>query len=267
MDMKKRIGFTLIELLAVLVVLAIILAIAVPTIGNVIKNSTRNAFEIDAKMVLKAVDYKRVENKKFDPLIVTKENMNDQIGIDSSQYAQVTFKPTEETIEMILVGAGKWDGLIAYGTIDNMHVVNSEDYDDTPPSITIIGDNPIEIGKGSTYTDAGATAFDLKDGDVPLTWTVIKNVNGTVVDSVDTSTFTTYTITYTAVDSQGNIGSAARQVVVKDKTAPVITILGSNPASINVGGTYSDAGATALDETDGNVTSKIVATGTETQVL
>jgi hypothetical protein len=188
--------------------------------------------------------------------------MMEQIGLDSSQYEQVTFKAKETETEMILVGAGKWDGLIAYGTVDNMKVVDSEDYDETPPSITILGDNPIEIGKGSTYTDAGATAFDLKDGDVPITSTVIKNINGTVVGSIDTSTFTMYTITYTAVDKQGNIGSAARQIIIADKTAPVITILGSNPANINVGGTYTDAGATALDETDGNVTSRIVVTGT-----
>jgi prepilin-type N-terminal cleavage/methylation domain-containing protein len=43
---------------------------------------------------------------------------------------------------------------------------------------------------------------------------------------------------------------------------PVITILGNNPTNINVNSTYVDAGATALDDVDGDVTSKIIATGT-----
>jgi type IV pilus assembly protein PilA len=60
---KKQSGFTLIELLAVVVVLAIILAIAVPAISNVITSSRKSAFESDAKMVLQAVKYKNLRMK------------------------------------------------------------------------------------------------------------------------------------------------------------------------------------------------------------
>jgi hypothetical protein len=38
-----------------------------------------------------------------------------------------------------------------------------------------------------------------------------------------------------------------------DTVAPVITIDGDNPVSINVGDTYTDAGATAVDDVDGTV--------------
>jgi type IV pilus assembly protein PilA len=48
----KRKGFTLIELLAVIVILAIILAIAVPSISNMISASSKSAFESNAKLVL-----------------------------------------------------------------------------------------------------------------------------------------------------------------------------------------------------------------------
>lgn len=51
--MKNK-GFTLIELLAVIVILAIILAIAVPTISSLIKNSQINAIKSNEKMLLKA---------------------------------------------------------------------------------------------------------------------------------------------------------------------------------------------------------------------
>jgi type IV pilus assembly protein PilA len=58
-------GFTLIELLAVIVILAIILAIAVPGISNAIKKLNKSAFESDVKMVLKATDYKKLDDSSF----------------------------------------------------------------------------------------------------------------------------------------------------------------------------------------------------------
>ena len=47
---------------------------------------------------------------------------------------------------------------------------------------------------------------------------------------------------------------------VPDTTPPLITILGDNPANISLGANYSDAGATATDDTDGSVTA--IASGT-----
>jgi hypothetical protein len=46
----------------------------------------------------------------------------------------------------------------------------------------------------------------------------------------------------------------------KDTTAPVISIIGDNPYIVGSGTTYTDPGATAIDETDGDITSKIVMT-------
>lgn len=46
----------------------------------------------------------------------------------------------------------------------------------------------------------------------------------------------------------------------KDTTSPVITLLGSNPATVGQGSDYTDAGATAYDETDGDITSGIITT-------
>jgi uncharacterized repeat protein (TIGR01451 family) len=43
---------------------------------------------------------------------------------------------------------------------------------------------------------------------------------------------------------------------------PVITLLGANPATVNVGETYLDPGATAFDQEDGDITNKIVASST-----
>src|SRR3989475_6869978 len=42
-----------------------------------------------------------------------------------------------------------------------------------------------------------------------------------------------------------------------DTTPPVITLLGSNPVTVQVGSTYTDAGATATDNIDGILTPSI----------
>ncbi len=55
----------------------------------------------------------------------------------------------------------------------------------------------------------------------------------------------------------------SRTVVVEaaapsDTTAPVITLLGDASVTVAVGATYSDAGASAIDDTDGDLTASIV---------
>ncbi len=47
-----------------------------------------------------------------------------------------------------------------------------------------------------------------------------------------------------------------------ENTPPIITVIGSNPFSGTVGDSYVDAGATALDVEDGNITLQIVTSGT-----
>jgi len=49
--------------------------------------------------------------------------------------------------------------------------------------------------------------------------------------------------------------------ITPDTTPPVITVLGDNPATAECSVAYSDAGATALDDVDGDLTSNIVTGG------
>jgi hypothetical protein len=46
----------------------------------------------------------------------------------------------------------------------------------------------------------------------------------------------------------------------KDTTAPVITLLGDNPFTLCKDAAYTDPGATAYDETDGDLTANIQVT-------
>ena len=124
--------------------------------------------------------------------------------------------------------------------------------DQTAPTITILGDNPVTIEAGSTYTDAGATATDNYNNDV--------TADITTASTVDSNTIGSYTVTYTVNDASGNQATAVRTVIVEDSTPPTITLIGSNPASVEVGNSYSDAGATATDAYDGDITSSITTT-------
>ena len=68
-------------------------------------------------------------------------------------------------------------------------------------------------------------------------------------------------VTWTATDASGNAANDTQNVTVSDTTAPVVTVLGDNPASVVVGEVYVDAGATAADLVDGDVSGGIGASG------
>ncbi|MDO5552391.1 MAG: DUF5011 domain-containing protein [Planctomycetia bacterium] len=72
------------------------------------------------------------------------------------------------------------------------------------PVISLLGDNPLYLLQGDTFSDPGAAAVDACDGAL------------TVVTSncVDTSQVGTYVNTYTASDSSGNTATAERVVHV-----------------------------------------------------
>lgn len=80
--------------------------------------------------------------------------------------------------------------------------------DTSMPVIAVTGDVVDTIFVGSTYTDAGATASDTRDGNLNLYVTVSGSVNA---DSIGT-----YVQTYNVSDFCGNAASANRTVYVVD---------------------------------------------------
>jgi hypothetical protein len=120
------------------------------------------------------------------------------------------------------------------------------------PTITLLGDATVTIMVGDTYTDAGATASDPQDGDI---------TDQIFVDNpVDANTVGTYTVTYTVQDSAGNPAEAQRTVIVQAEPVdqpPNITLNGDATVTVTEGDTYTDAGATATDAEDGDLTDQI----------
>jgi hypothetical protein len=144
----------------------------------------------------------------------------------------------------------------------NVNVLNGD-----LPIITLSGSATVLHEQGVTYVDQGATGNDVQDGPVISTANII--ASGTVL----WGTGGTYTIDYNLTDSNSNPAvTVTRTVIVADRTAPVITMSGSNTVSITKDGTYIDAGATWTDLVDGsgaairnsNVNTSIVGTYTVT---
>ena len=83
----------------------------------------------------------------------------------------------------------------------------------------------------------------------------------TKTQALDTNTLGvgTFTLRFSAVTNNG-VESADLTLIVNpvDTTAPVITILGNNPETVLLNSIYTDAGATAWDNVDGNLTSQII---------
>ena len=133
--------------------------------------------------------------------------------------------------------------------------------DTEPPTITLAGISPVLLDHGSAaYNDAGVNGLNTQAGE-----TVVPTIAGPGgATAVDTSTAGDYLITYTATDRAGNVSTLTRTVTVgapPDTVAPVITLRGASPVEVALGDTYTDPGATASDDRDGDLSASIALGG------
>ena len=180
--------------------------------------------------------------------------LGDELAITSLGTLTFVSEPDFETKAVYTSTITVTDGI---NSSTQAITVNVLDVDEIPPVISINGANPITVELGSTYSDAGAIA----DGGETVS----------LESNVDTAKVGSYTVTYSATDAAGNIGTATRIVNITDTTKPAITIIGDNPATAEFGLTYTDAGATASDLsgdisviTSGSVNTNIIGSYTLT---
>jgi len=186
-------------------------------------------------------------------------SMFDNSGVSTDNYDNILIEWSSQSLQSnVQFGA---DGLYycsgetaRQNLIDNFVWVITDgglDCSDTLPVITLEGESTVTLEVGTTYTDYGATASDNYDGDITS--------NIVTVNNVDTSVVGTYTVTYNVSDTNGNESEeVTRTVNVVDTTVPVITLEGESTVTLEVGTTYTDYGATASDNYDGDITSNIV---------
>ena len=146
-----------------------------------------------------------------------------------------------------------------YGEVEDYTVtIEGSGPDTTAPVITLNGPSTVQLNVGDSYTEQGATATDNVDGN--LTSSIV------ITGSVNTNSAGTYTRRYNVSDAAGNAADQVTRTVVvnsapADTVKPVITLNGSSTIELTQGDTYSELGATATDNVDGNLTSSIVITG------
>lgn len=139
--------------------------------------------------------------------------------------------------------------------------------------VLLVAKSTITVGE---TTNAAATSFDSEDA---ITW----ESSAPAVATVDTvgkitgvskgkATITaTGTVSkksasaeVTVVEAPAAEGEGEGEAQVPDTKAPVIILLGSQSVALTAGATYTDAGASALDDVDGNITADIVVAGVPT---
>jgi hypothetical protein len=121
------------------------------------------------------------------------------------------------------------------------------------PTIVPNGYSPMTIEMNSIYVDPGAKAYDHLDG------VITKDIITT--NTVNTQKAGTYTVTYNVTDAEDNKAKPVVRTVYVVDDVPIITLNGEAITTVDLGVTYVDAGATAYDNVDGDLTSSIVTTG------
>ena len=118
--------------------------------------------------------------------------------------------------------------------------------DTSKPSITLNGEKDTYVCPNTKYKDEGAKAYDNYDKDITS-----KIKSEQKEDSV----------VYTVSDSSKNTASITRKLIYEDKTAPEIKLNGGEEIYISVGESFNDPGYSANDNCDGDITSKVKASG------
>ena len=127
--------------------------------------------------------------------------------------------------------------------------------DKTLPVITLNGEAIVQADLGTSYSDPGASASDSFDGD--LTGSIVKE------STVDILKIGTYTVVYSVSDAAGNAAvQLVRTVNVEEIQPPVITLIGNDVVTVEPGSNYTDAGASATDSYDGDLTESVEVVGT-----
>jgi len=153
-----------------------------------------------------------------------------------------------------------------FRTQDNITVTvePASNENQAPDAVVSVSSNTIEVGENITFDASPSSDSDGRI--ISYQW---KDEYGTELstESTFTHTFTdvgSHTITLTVTDNNEAVGNTSVTIEVTevaDTIKPVITLNGESNMTLMVGGTYTELGATANDNKDGNITGNIVIGG------
>jgi len=198
--MNKK-AFTLIELLAVIVILAIIMAIAIPKIMNVIDNSKKDTLVSGTKIIAKAIQADSISTgKQYYKLTST--------GI---LYRCNDGQTCEDTTQV------KYKGELISFSGDSVIFVKNDD-------------GSVELSSGTICEKSKKYCFEGTEGN-PIS---LKTVNadsiltGSSITTTTASTTTTTTTTGSNIIASGDISNAGNGSVLYElNTSGVLTVTGT----------------------------------------
>jgi len=110
------------------------------------------------------------------------------------------------------------------------------------PFIDLKGGKQVESEVQEIFREPGFIASSLFDGDLTSQVVIDSKVNNRLIGQ--------YTVTYLVEDSNGRQASEIRRVRVSDTRAPVITLAGTNPFSVERSQSFVEPGFQAIDAYD-----------------
>ena len=179
-------------------------------------------------------------------IVVTAPNITTSV---SGQISVVGSAITSCTISGQNIGSGQSQTVTLNNAISDItFVVNSscqenlqEEVIGLPTGVTMNFSNNTAIISGTPTGQTGAYPYNVNWYSSTSSFTL----GGTITIVAGSTTSTSSTSSSTA-----------------DTTAPVITLTGSSTINLTVGDTFTDLGATASDNVDGDITSSITTSGT-----
>ena len=166
----------------------------------------------------------------------------------------ISYTPDKDYVGSDSFSFKAFDGNLESNTATITLTIKAEN--DAPVSVAgnsqnkILGDDVTLNGLGSYDVDGNITNYEWREGNTTLSTQASFIISGL--------TLGTHTLTLDVTDNDGESASSTTIVEIlpantPDTEAPVISVLGDTPHVIQIGDAYSDSGAIAWDERDGNI--------------
>jgi len=205
--MKNKKGFTLVELLAVIIILGLIIAIAVPSVNKYLKTSKEKAYNLQISNMLKEVESYANINKDVLPktngkeIRITLGQLKAEGLVKEDIVDPREDKKFDDSIEFVIKKNGN-----SYSYSVDEATVKTRSKNNNAPKIILSGSIVEYYHVGDLYEEKGYSATDSY-GEVIEEVTVSEEL--TMLSNPGT-----YKLTYTAVDKNGNSTTVIRNIIV-----------------------------------------------------
>ncbi|NMH89248.1 immunoglobulin-like domain-containing protein [Flavivirga algicola] len=180
------------------------------------------------------------------------------VSVTSFDYWDVSGDDTTNKVIASTYGRGVFTGSFTATSIPDTEAPTAP----TNLIASTITQTSVDLSWTASTDNIGVTGYDIyQDG------SLITNVSSTTYQVTGLSANTAYDFTVRAKDAAENVSVASNEVNITtlapgaDTVAPVITLNGDSTINLTVGDTYTELGATATDNVDGDLTSSIVIGG------